>query len=93
MSENEKIDLITFIRGELKHLNDNIESIKDFIDVKYASKDALALAVKDRNDFCKIREEKLDAKFTPVYGMLILIICFLCAKYGIEFLGIVKGLV
>jgi hypothetical protein len=93
MSEQEKIDLVTFIRGELKHLNDNIESIKDFIDVKYASKDALALAVEQRTNMCRIREEKLDAKFTPVYVMLFFIICFLCAKYGIEFIAIIKGLV
>jgi hypothetical protein len=92
LGEQEKIDLITFIRGELAHVNDNIESIKDFIDIKYASKDALALAVEQRNTFCKIREEKLDAKFLPVYTMLLIIICFLCAKYGFAFFDVVRAI-
>ena len=78
MSEQERIDIIRTIRDE-------ITLLKDFLDAKYASKDALAKAVQDRNDLCKIREEKLDNKFKPVYGMLIIIILFLVAKYGIDF--------
>ena len=86
MSEQEKIDW-------LKAIRDEIAILKDYLDVKYASKDALALAVQDRNNFCKEREEKLDKKFTPVYGMLIMIILFFVAKYGIEFLNLIGRII
>lgn len=82
MSEQEKIDW-------LKAIRDEIAILKDYLDLKYASKDALAIAVQQRNEFCETREAKLDKKFTPVYGMLFIIILFFVAKYGIEFLGFI----
>jgi hypothetical protein len=89
MSEQEKIDIITFIKGELKHLNDNIESIKDFIDVKYATKHELNLAKETRDAFCLVREDKIDKKFIPVYIMLGALLLFMVAKYGVEVLSLI----
>jgi wobble nucleotide-excising tRNase len=82
MSEEEKMNLLTFFKSEMKHLNDNIESIKDFIDVKYATKTELTEAKERRDTFCEAKEAKLDKKFTPVYGMLIIIILFLTSVHG-----------
>ena len=82
MSEQEKIDLVTFIRGELKHLNDNIESIKDYIDIKYATKIELQSAKDNRDAFCLVREESLNKKFKPIYKMLGVIIAFLILTNG-----------
>jgi hypothetical protein len=81
MSEQEKMDW-------LKAIRDEIAILKDFLDVKYATKTELVQAKENRDAFCLVREDKIDKKFMPVYGMLIFIILFLVAKYGIEFLSL-----
>jgi len=86
MSEQEKLDIIRVIREEL-------QAHRDYADVKYATNIALTQAKDARDAFCLIREEKLDRKFRPVYGMLGFLILFLVAKYGFEIFNIIpKGM-
>jgi hypothetical protein len=86
MSEQEKMDW-------LKAIRDEIAILKDFLDVKYATKIELVQAKENRDAFCLVREDKIDKKFMPVYGMLIFIILFLVGKYGIEFLSLLPKVV
>jgi len=75
MSEQEKIEW-------LKAIRDEIAILKDFLDVKYATKIELQSAKDNRDAFCLAREESLNKKFKPIYKMLGVIIAFLILTNG-----------
>ena len=81
MTDNERRDIIRTIRDE-------INMLKDFLDVKYATRESLQEAKERRDEFCLIREKKLDDKFKPLYKMLAVIIGFLLVTNGKELLNL-----
>ena len=86
MSEEERINIIRTIRDE-------INMLKDYLDVKYSTKIELDMARKEREVVCQAREEKLDKKFKPIYAMLVIILLFLATKYGAEILSLITRVV
>ena len=84
MGEQEKLDIIRVIREELTQF-------KDYLEVKYSTKEDLNQAKENRDNFCIVREKKLDDKFAPVYGMLIVIILFLASVHGVAFINFIIG--
>ena len=84
MGEQEKLDIIRVIREELTQF-------KDYLEVKYSTKADLNQAKENRDNFCIVREKKLDDKFTPVYGMLTIIILFLASVHGVAFINFIIG--
>ena len=86
MSEKEKLNIINTIREELSIL-------KDFLDVKYATKVELTDAKETRDKVCLLESGKIDHKLKPIYYMLGFIIVFLASIQGNAFLEFITKVV
>ena len=86
MSEQEKLNIINTIREELAIL-------KDFLDVKYATKEELTHAKDTRDKMCLLEGDKIDKQFRPMYYMLGVIILFLASTQGNAFLELITKVV
>ena len=86
MSEQEKLNIINTIREELAIL-------KDFLDVKYATKVELDSARKTRDKHCFRAGISIDKKFVPIYYGLGIIILFLAGTHGMKFMEFITKVV
>ena len=82
MGEQEKLDIIRTIRDE-------INLLKDYLEVKYATNESLQKAKDNRDSYCLFRETNLNKKFKPIYVGLGITILFLVANNGENFLNLI----